>query len=264
MKVVSYNTRFGGFEGGSNARYLKIIEVIRSIEPDVLLIQEAKDFHLNGFKRMFSMERDIDMRGFLALSPHTGQHTAIFIGKDYQPVMHDQDAVHFHHAASILSVSTPEYPKPVTFISAHLCPFGGKIRLSEAYYLTNFADAEQLVLVGGDFNSVAPNDPEPAWKFLPAHFKPRYVEPEMGMSDRKTLQALYHAGFEDVAGIFGKKDQNTVPTASFTHVEFVPFRSDYMLVTPALAKYAKSYEVIKTGTTDLASDHYPILAAFAG
>ncbi len=264
MKVMSYNTRFGGFEGGSNARYLKIIEVIRSIKPDVLLIQEAKDFHLNGYGRMFAMERDIDMRGFLGFSPHTGQHTAVFTGKGYQPVTFDQDSAHFHHASAILSVNAPEFPKPLTFISAHLCPFGGKVRLSEACYLASFADAEQFVLVGGDFNSVAPDDPEPAWDTLPLHFKARYVEPETGKGDRKTLQALYQAGFVDVAGIFDKTHQNTVPTASFTQVEFVPFRSDYLLVTPALAKYAKSYEVVKTGATDLASDHYPILAEFQG
>lgn len=262
MKVMSYNTRFGGFEEGSNQRYLKIIEVIQSVKPDLLLMQEAKDFHLNGMGRLFLMEKEVDMRGFLAISPHTGQHTAIFMRREIHPLLQDSDSVHFHHAIAILRVRAKGLATPVTFVSAHLCPFGGQPRLTEACYLSNFADAEQMVLVAGDFNSVAPGDKEPSWETLPAHFKSRYVDPDSGKADRQALKVLLQAGFVDVAAIFGRNNESTVPTSSFTQVEFVPFRSDYILVSRPLAGLVKSYEVIKTDTTDFASDHYPIVAEF--
>jgi endonuclease/exonuclease/phosphatase family metal-dependent hydrolase len=49
---------------------------------------------------------------------------------------------------------------------------------------------------------------------------------------------------------------------AFKGTEFVPFRSDYILATKALAASATSYSVIKNPITDMASDHYPVLAEF--
>jgi len=37
---------------------------------------------------------------------------------------------------------------------------------------------------------------------------------------------------------------------------------DYVMATQALAATARSYEVIRTPETDMASDHYPVLATF--
>ncbi len=39
-------------------------------------------------------------------------------------------------------------------------------------------------------------------------------------------------------------------------------RCDYLMASDALAKCAKSYEVIRTPDAQIASDHYPLVATF--
>jgi endonuclease/exonuclease/phosphatase family metal-dependent hydrolase len=39
-------------------------------------------------------------------------------------------------------------------------------------------------------------------------------------------------------------------------------RCDYVMASKSLASHAASYEVIRTPPTDMASDHYPVLATF--
>ena len=39
-------------------------------------------------------------------------------------------------------------------------------------------------------------------------------------------------------------------------------RCDYVLATRALALMARSYEVVRNSSTDVASDHYPVLTSF--
>ncbi len=43
---------------------------------------------------------------------------------------------------------------------------------------------------------------------------------------------------------------------------FATMRCDYFLASQALAAHAQSYEVIRNKASDMASDHYPVLATF--
>jgi endonuclease/exonuclease/phosphatase family metal-dependent hydrolase len=263
MRVMSYNTLFGGWDGDDARRFRLQAEVIRRAKPDVLLLQEGKHFDRDGARRLFEVERAIGMRGFLAVAPHTGQNTAVFVGESVRPVSFDSDSVHFHHAAAFLTAEVPGAKAPVTFISVHLCPFAPHVRLTEAAYLVNHAAPERLALVAGDFNSVSPFDPEPSgWGTLPPHFRARYLSADGQTADRRTLASLYAAGFADIAHRLGKHTDATVPGAAFKGTEFIPFRSDYVLTSGALAERATSYSVVKDELTDMASDHYPVLADF--
>lgn len=262
MKVMSYNTLFGGFDGHSAGRFDAQMELIKEVQPDILLAQELKGFTENGMKRLFMMEERINMRGFIAPAPHTGQNTGVFIKPNLKSVSVEIDSEHFHHAVVIAALTVPGSSKPLTVISAHFCPFGYYVRLREAAYLINHADDNAFTLVAGDFNSVSPYDPSPAGiDELPSRFRARYVTPD-GTTDTGVLKTLYQAGFADIAHKLGKHNDPTVPAAAFKGAEFVPFRSDYILATKALAERATSYSVIKTPLTDMASDHYPIVAEF--
>lgn len=136
------------------------------------------------------------------------------------------------------------------------------MRLVEAANLIAYAAPDHLTLLAGDFNSVSPLDPEPDWKGLPAHFHARYTSPDADTADRRTLQALYRAGYVDLAHRLGGHSQTTVPGAAFKNTEFAPFRADYFLASPPLAEHAASYAVLKDARTDAASDHYPVVAEF--
>lgn len=272
MKVMSYNTLFGGFDGTDervsiaeqNRRFLVQKEVVEQVNPDVLLIQEAKQFEANGYRRFYEVEAAFNRRGFLALAPHTGQNTAIFVRDGIQPVSFESDAAHFHHAAAFGTFKVPGFDQPITFISAHLCPFGPQVRLTEAAYLASYAAPDKLTIVAGDFNSVSPYDSEPiGWATLPSHFQARYLSLDGKTSDKRILETLYLAGFIDIAHRFNQHTESTVPGKAFKGTEFIPFRSDYILASATLAETATSYAVIKNDKTDRASDHYPVIAEFS-
>lgn len=265
MKVMSYNTLFGGFDGTNDKRFLAQVSLINDANPDVLLVQEAKNFTADGQRLLFEMEKRINMRGFIAPAPHTGQNTGVFIKHNIRPISVEIDSVHFHHAMLALKLAVPSFDNPVTVMSAHLCPFGPHVRLREVYYLTNYAVSQDLILLAGDFNAVSPYDLEPqGLNDLPAHFRTRYIKTDGSGADRTVLETLYQAGYVDVAYKLGQHHLATVPTAFFKESpEFAPFRSDYILTTRALAEYAKSYIVLKNESSDFASDHYPVVAEFS-
>ena len=263
MKLLTYNTLFAGFDGVDNRRQKIQHEVIREIAPDVLLIQEAKNFERDGFRLLFETEAALGLRGLLGIAPHTGQNTAVFFKPDIRPVSFEADAVHFHHAAAIARLKLPAFEQPVTFISVHLCPHSPHVRWREAAYLINYAAPGTLAVIAGDFNSLSSNDPEPqGWDALPPHFRSRYLLPGATAADRETLDILYAAGFVDVAHQLGKNGDTTVPGAAFTSAEFIPFRCDHVLVTKKLSEFTADYEVIKDARAGEASDHYPMAVTF--
>jgi len=263
MKVMSYNSLFGGFDGDDARRHHLQIQAIREVGPDVLLFQEAKHYDRDGGQRLYEAERAFGMRGLLALAPHTGQNTGVFLRQGIELLSFEQDGTHFHHAATIVRARVPGFEPPITFVSVHLCPLSPHVRLTEVSHLFQLAAPDRLTLVGGDFNSVSPHDSEPSdWATLPAHHRSRYLSPDGRSADRRVLHALYQAGYVDVAHRLGAHEAPTVPGAAFQNTEFIPFRSDYFLASHALAERAIHYAVIKNSLTDAGSDHYPILAEF--
>jgi endonuclease/exonuclease/phosphatase family metal-dependent hydrolase len=264
MKVLSYNTLFAGFDGADRYRYESQIALIQALRPDVLLLQEVRDYTVGGGARWFETERQLGMRGFVGLAPQTGQNTAIFIAPSIRPVRVETDSAHFHHALLVLTAEVPGFPQPVTFISAHLCPNGAQVRTREAAYLIPHATAGALTLVGGDFNTISAHDGTPVdLAELAAHHRVRYTEPDGITPDSRPLQWLESAGLHDVGHHAGQSADATVPTAGFRDTEFASSRSDYFFASAALLQSLQDYRVIKNEITHSASDHYPIWVEFA-
>lgn len=263
LTILTYNTLFAGRDGSDDRRAKAQIGLINDLKPDVFLMQEAKGFDANGGAWLYALESQIGMRGFLAIAPRTGQNVAIFIRAPLRPVTFEADGAHFHHALATLKVALPGSDKQITFISAHLCPNGPQVRRREAAYLAVQAAPDKLTLITGDFNSASPHDPEPdGFDALAAHHRARYLADDLRTADRSVLAHLETAGWVDVGHALGGSSVPTVPTADFTGTEFAVMRCDYLLASNALADHAKSYQVICTPITDMASDHYPVLATF--
>lgn len=266
LKVLTYNTLFAGRDGSDDHRAAVQIGLINHVNPDVFLMQEAKGCDVNGGALMYLLEARLGMRGFLALAPHTGQHVAIFIRQPFRTISFTSDSVHFHHALATLKVALPgdsDQDRIFTFMSAHLCPNGATARQREAAYLAVQADPQSFSLLTGDFNSASPHDLEPqGFKELAAHHRSRYIGGDLDTADRSVLAHLESAGWVDVGHALGGSDVPTVPTAGFAGTEFAVMRCDYMLASQALAQYATSYQVIRNSVSDMASDHYPVLATF--
>jgi endonuclease/exonuclease/phosphatase family metal-dependent hydrolase len=94
MRVMSWNTLYGGRDSTDDRRFKLQRQVIGEIAPDILLLQECKGFEAEGNKRLYEVERELGMRGFLANAPNTGQNTAIFIGGNVAPVSFASDSAH--------------------------------------------------------------------------------------------------------------------------------------------------------------------------
>ena len=263
IRVLSYNILNGGRDtgsgGASDARWRAEVEVIREAAPDVLLIQEARGFQVEGGEALYKAEEQLEMRGLLAVAPRTGQNTAVFVAPHVIVNRFDPDSDHFHHALAQATVTVPGVVKPLTVGSIHLSPLSPALRAAEVGWLAGLAAPGELSLVAGDANSLAPGDPEPAnWSDLPARFRVRYVDPT-GNADRSALAFLHAAGFVDAATTSGDPATPTVPTTAFPEAEFVPFRSDHVLLSPALAPALTSYKVLDDDRTQAASDHLPVL-----
>jgi MFS family permease/endonuclease/exonuclease/phosphatase family metal-dependent hydrolase len=260
LSVLTYNTLFAGRDGGVERRARAQIDLINDLRPDVFLMQEAKGFDANGGVWLYALERQIGMRGFLAVAPRTGQNVAIFIREPLRPLGFEADGAHFHHALATLKVALPDSDTPITFISAHLCPNGPEMRRREAAFLAVHAAPDTLTLITGDFNSASPHDPEPAdWSALPAHHRARYLAEDLCGIDHSVLARLEAAGWVDLGHRLDAAKVPTVPTAAFAGTEFATMRCDYLLASQDLAGKAKSYQVIRNAVTDAASDHYPVL-----
>lgn len=134
-----------------------------------------------------------------------------------------------------------------------------------------------LALVAGDANSLAPGDPEPPdWGDLPAFQRVRYLDLSRqrdsghagdAVADRSAVAFLHAAGFVDAAqdtAADGDPQRRvdmtpTVPTRGYPAAEFGAFRSDHVLLSPALAAARVSYQVVQDDRAHATSDHLPVL-----
>ena len=263
LTVLTYNTLFAGRDGSDDRRAKTQVDLIHNLKPDVFLMQEAKGLDANGGAWLYALEQEIGMRGFLAIAPRTGQNVAIFIREPLRAVSFEADGAHFHHALAALRVALPDSEQQITFICAHLCPNGPDVRRREAAYLAVQAAQDKFSLLAGDFNSVSPHDQEPeGFGALAAHHRARYLADDLRTTDRTVLARLGAAGWVDVGHALDESTVPTVPTAGFTVTEFATMRCDYLLASQALAAQARSYRVIRNAASDIASDHYPVLATF--
>jgi exodeoxyribonuclease III len=57
---MSYNLLFGGFDGENGFRHKEQITLINSIKPDILLVQEAKNFDARGSRVVYKTEAQLD------------------------------------------------------------------------------------------------------------------------------------------------------------------------------------------------------------
>ena len=270
MRVLSWNILNGGADGGDVRRWQVQAGLIRELEPDVLLLQEARGFSADGGARLFAAEADLGMRGLLAVAPHTGQHTAVFLRPPLRPVRFEPDPVHFHHALALASVEVPGLAAPIQLASMHLSPLSPALRAGEVGWLAALAAPGALSLLAGDANSLAPGDPEPDdWPDLPAFQRVRYLtqpgpdgagSSQRPAADRSAVGFLHAAGLVDAAaGDTGVDATPTVPTRGYPQAEFVAFRSDHVLLSPALAPARTSYRVVQDERAHATSDHLPVL-----
>lgn len=260
LRVMTYNILNGGQDAMDFSRLNHVIEVVREADPDLLVVQEAKHFDLDGDRYLYRFENETGLRGFIARA-QSGQHVVIFVRRSALVTEFHTVSKMFHHAMACLRVRLDD-DRSLTVIGTHLCPHGGHNRLGEAQYLGRYARSTDLVLLLGDLNSLdGQNDYAEALGRLEARYRIRYVLPgtEQEVDDRviRTLQA---AGFLDLYRLSNPHSFGSTAPTRLGGSEFLDMRVDYAFGTKLVAEVTRACNVLISPSADKASDHYPLIA----
>ncbi|HWO14116.1 MAG TPA: endonuclease/exonuclease/phosphatase family protein [Polyangiaceae bacterium] len=249
---MTYNILTGGRDSGGESRLGTIVDVIRSVAPDVLLLEECNGFELDGLRTLYQIEHELGMRSVLATAD-SGFHVALFLrrGRLLETRCLRREV---HHA--VLAATLELDGVVLGVIGAHLCPFGGDARLLEVQHIMRFL-RERDVFVLGDLNGLSPHD---ATRYQPQRWLPRRRARHVmadGTLDTRALAALEGAELVDVFHASG----NSAATA-LTHLgvgwEDYQARIDYILASPAAAQRVERAERVDGERVEAASDHYPL------
>src|SRR5262245_55738773 len=236
MRLMTYNILTGGRDRDGSSRLEAISEVIQSVAPDVLLLEECNGFELDGQRTLFRLEHELGMRSVLATA-ESGFHVALFLrrGRLLETQRLQRELQH-----ALLTATLEIDGVLLRVVGAHLSPFGGEARLHEVQHIIRFI-REQNVFVLGDLNALSPRD---AARYQPERWLPRrrsrHVLPS-GELDTRAIAALEGADLVDVFHQSG----NTAPTV-LTRLgedwEAYQARIDYVLASPAAAERVERTE----------------------
>jgi exodeoxyribonuclease III len=248
LRVITWNVR----TGGSGGRLDAIVALLERERPDLLALQELKDFDRRSGRRMREVAGALGMTATLAPS-FTGQPVAVLVRAPLRVTSTSTVRLQLHHAAASVDVG------PLVLVSTHLNPFSPRRRLREARWLAHrFRDPRTLL--AGDLNSLDPGTAHTErLARLPDSYRRRHLASD-GSADTRAMAAFAGAGFTDLWTTTGRGDGLTVPTTRGGGREFsnAGMRLDYLLAGPALAPHATATRVLRGAEAEYASDHYPL------
>lgn len=257
---MTWNIRTGGRDRGGGDRLKQVVRVIDEQAPDVLALQELRGFDSDGLMA--------GVAGRVGMTPHLarsclGQPVAVLVRPPYQVVEAGPLRRPFHHAAARVVVATAA--GPLTVLGAHLYPYSGGRRRMEADWLVRAVRRARgpLTLVTGDLNSLDPGvDHTERLAGMPALYRRRHLRRFGGAVDTRAIARLLAADLVDLWPSCNvgapEADGHTVPTR-FGGAEFAGMRLDYLLGTRDVAERTRECRVLRGGTANRASDHYPLL-----
>ena len=259
MRVMTYNIENGGQDNLHDSRLDLVLQVVNDVNPDVLVLQEAMNFDTASNRKLRRFEQDIGLQGLLGKA-RTGQHVVVLVRERDAILESRVDVDNFYHAMVQVRLALRD-GMTVTLIGTHLCPYSSQIRLDETRYLVAHQRAGEPMLLLGDLNTPDQSTKDSRIRELAPEQRVRYLAPgNPDQVDRRAIERLEASGLIDLYQATGSGSQgNTVPTAR-ARSEFAEMRLDYAFGTPDLVRLTKCCYVASASPTDIASDHYPLVA----
>jgi exodeoxyribonuclease-3 len=241
LRLLSYNIRFGG-----RGREARISEVIKQVEPDMVVFQEATD--------PLVIERVASETGLSNWDARPA-HSIAFASR--KPVAHHE--WHYPPGArhSYLEVVLEGTDARVfgLHLKARFSKWSERQRANEIRALLEGISRHQEgfhVLVG-DFNTLAPGE------LLDVRRMPRWIRALVWISgrdiQRETIQIMLDASYVDGYRRLHTEDKGYTFPVWDPHL-----RLDYIFLPKAFTDRLTSCEVIYTDAARQASDHFPLMA----
>jgi endonuclease/exonuclease/phosphatase family metal-dependent hydrolase len=249
LRVITFNIRDGGI-----TRETRIREILLTLQPDLLFIQEVVDPDV-----ILDLAQTLHMTPVLA-SGWTKRRVALLTRF---PVISQRSHSPFPKLSRDFLEVTVEYrpQQPIRLFAVHLAaqPFAlfELWRLMEISAVLRCAstDPSMPCLIAGDFNAVAPDD-SVITNSLPFRLK-LMLFLQGNRFFRRVISKVMFTGFVDCYRILHADPGFTLPPPNPT------IRFDYLFANPTLRSALRDCFVVRQpASVDDASDHYPVVADF--
>ena len=238
LRLLSYNIQFGG-----RGREQQLAAVIRHVDPDVVMLQEATDKSV--VQRLAAMtglsnwdSRPNYSTGFLTRLPVVEHDWVLPRGT--------------RHAFLNLSIATPDVRLFGLHLSAWFSNWSERRRHAEIRRMLEAIRDHQdgFHLVAGDFNALAPGE------VLQRGRMPAWIQAMVWLSGRDiarhTIQHMMDGGYIDAWRAINSGEGYTFPTRD-PHV-----RLDYVFTPSRYRSAIIDSKVIDDHAARNASDHFPL------
>lgn len=245
IKLISYNI----LDGGADRQHL-ILEVLKSIPANIILLQEVVDVSL-----IEMLSRELDMNFFVA----EGNSKRKLAALANLPIVSQSSYHPFPLWNSLLDIAVEYAPrKYLSIFGAHLAPYPLFVfefwrfwEIKKILQRVSEREAERFILVG-DFNAVAPSDLVDLEQ-MPNKLKVM-IFLQGGRILRRTIARILQFGLIDCYRTLQPNQSGYTFPAIAPHI-----RLDYVFVNQTLKNCIKSCDVITLPTVVRhASDHLPI------
>ncbi|PCJ20412.1 MAG: hypothetical protein COB02_05095 [Candidatus Cloacimonadota bacterium] len=260
MKIINYNILRGGqFEAGN--RLGKIIDFIKSEDPDIVGLLECDQFHSNDNSVLNFVKKELNMRAIYHQTPSAADMVLLYKdsvemsqGKTYNRFM-------FH---GLICADFKKNNTVFRVILTHLNPYSSELRLAEAQIITQLAHRQENSVIFGDFNC-------PPYKsnIIPRDFKKTFfsrVSNHLGDLDLRATQNFQSNGFLDLFECTNPTNlhEGSYPTPLGNKDEKYPtlVRIDNFYASRFFQTNCTSVEIKKNKSLDFTSDHYPLICNF--
>jgi exodeoxyribonuclease-3 len=243
FRLLTYNIMYGGF-----GRIEAIAGIVKSCEPDLVLLQEATDPE--------NVERIAGLAGMAEWRSFSRQSLAFLSRRKVASATWIRPRISRHAFIEVVPEGGQLRVYGVHLSAVHAAWTEYRRVLELRALLRSVARHQHgFHVLSGDFNTVAPNET------LEVRRLPRRLRPLMWLSGGRirwrTIQTILDAGYLDGFRATHPKDPGHTLPASDPHI-----RLDFMFLPKRDASRLLACEVVKHPDAPKASDHLPVFAEF--